>query len=66
MLDVNSAFRANRQFLASTSSTSGFQAAQTFLSIVQERESALISAWFDDDLQSSQARLAALLQTAGA
>lgn len=42
------------------------QAAQTFLSIVQERESALISAWFDDDLQSSQARLAALLQTAGA
>jgi len=30
VLDVNSAFRANRQFLASTSSTSGFQAAQTF------------------------------------
>lgn len=30
VLDVNSAFRANWQFLASTSSTAGFQAAQTF------------------------------------
>jgi len=30
VLDVNSAFRANWQFLVSTSSTSGFQAAQTF------------------------------------